>query len=132
MQPENLTGKVVIATLKSWRFVSGISAFAALMATAVFMTTTSNHAIYAMSLFSALLSQYYCWRTWLDSHYFQLLNLHTEKNAEFDQALLLIFNKTPRPRTQHDRFQGAIKLLKRAVMSLTLQLELFLLFILVR
>ncbi len=31
MQPENLTNKVVITTLQSWRFVSGLSAFSVLV-----------------------------------------------------------------------------------------------------
>ncbi|MBC8953190.1 hypothetical protein [Xenorhabdus sp. PB62.4] len=132
MQPENLTNKVVIITLQSWRFISGLSAFSVLIATTIWITTASNHAIYAISLLFALSSQYYCWRIWLDCHYFQLLSLHPEKSAEFDQALLLIFNKTPRSRTQKDRFQGSISLLKRAVISLMLQLGVLLLFILMR
>ncbi|MBD2796698.1 hypothetical protein ID856_09155 [Xenorhabdus sp. 18] len=132
MQPENLTSKIVIATLKSWRFISGISALTGLMATAIFITTSTNHIIYVMLLFSALLSQYYCWRTWLDCHYFHILNLYPEKSADFDQALLLIFNQSPRSQTINERFKGAIRLLKRAVLSLILQLGLFVLFILIR
>ncbi|MDC9589940.1 hypothetical protein PSI23_11665 [Xenorhabdus sp. XENO-10] len=132
MQPETLTAKIVIATLQSWRFISGLSAFATLIATAILVASSNNIAIYAMSIFFSLLSQYYCWRIWLDCHYFQILNSHPERNAELDQTLLLIFNKPPRPRTQNDRFKGSIKLLKRAMISLILQLGLFLLFIVVR
>ncbi|OTA16300.1 hypothetical protein Xvie_02070 [Xenorhabdus vietnamensis] len=129
---ETLTAKVVIATLQSWRFISGLSVFATLIATAILVVKSNNTAIYAMLVFFSLLSQYYCWRIWLDCHYLQILNSHPERNTEFDQALLLIFNKLPQSRTQNDRFKGSIRLLKRAVISLILQLGLFLLFIVVR
>ncbi|MDX7987394.1 hypothetical protein FE392_08625 [Xenorhabdus sp. 12] len=132
MQSENMTGKVVIATLRSWCFISGLSAFAALIATMIFIIMPNHQSHYAISLFLALCCQYYCWRVWLDCHYFQILNVYPEKNAEFDQALLLIFNKTPQSKRLHDRFQGALKLLKRAAVSLFLQFGLLFLFILVR
>ncbi|CDL81351.1 hypothetical protein [Xenorhabdus szentirmaii] len=122
MQSENFTQKVVIVTLKSWRFVSGLSLFMAIMTTVLFITTQNGLVIYIISLVFALFSQYYCWRVWLDCHYFQLLDLYPEKETEFDQALFLIFNKKPRIRTPNDRFQGAIKLLKRAVICFLLQL----------
>ncbi|PHM38679.1 hypothetical protein Xmau_03389 [Xenorhabdus mauleonii] len=132
MQSENMTGKVVIATLKSWCFISGLSVFAAFIATIIFITTSGHQIHYAMSLLLALCCQYYCWRIWLDCRYFQILNLYPEKSAEFDQALLLIFNKTPQPKTLNDRIQGALRLLKRAAIGLFLQLGLVFLFILVR
>ncbi|MEQ1974706.1 hypothetical protein [Xenorhabdus sp. SGI240] len=132
MQPENLTSKIVIATLKSWRFISGISALTALIATAIFITNPNNHIIYCILLFLALLSQYYCWRTWLDYHYFHILNLYPEKHADFDQTLLLIFNKSPRSQTMNERIKGVIMLLKKAILFLILQLGLFVLFILMK
>ncbi|MDC9622335.1 hypothetical protein PSI22_12000 [Xenorhabdus sp. XENO-7] len=135
MQPEDLISKVIIATLKSWRFISALSAFSILIATAmliaVFNTTALNNiALYAVLLFTTLYCQYYCWRIWLDCHYFQILNSSPEKSAEFDQTLLLIFNKLPQSRTQNDRFNGAIKLLKKATIGLILQWILFFLFLL--
>ncbi|WP_099118838.1 hypothetical protein [Xenorhabdus ishibashii] len=132
MQPEDLTSKIVIVTLKSWRFISGISALTVLIATAIFITNSNNHIIYFILLFAALLNQYYCWRTWLDYHYFHIISLYPEKHADFDQALLLIFNKSPRSQTMNERFKGAIKLLKQAILFLILQLGLFVLFILIK
>ncbi|AOM39849.1 hypothetical protein [Xenorhabdus hominickii] len=127
---EYLTSQVMIVTLKSWRFISALSVLSILIATVILMANLNNITLYAVLLFTALFCQYYCWRLWLDCHYFQILNLYPEKSAEFDQALSLIFNKSPKSQTMNTRFYGAVRLLKRATVSLILQWGVFFLFLL--
>ncbi len=109
-----ITQRVVHAHLASWRFFSALALPPLLLA---FLLLGSFQSALLLALF--LLTQYYCWRLWLDERLFPLLNSEGDL-AAFDAGMARLWSAKPGPaRSMEQRWRGARRILHRAMSALT-------------
>lgn len=117
-----IAGKVLIATLNSWRYFAALSAFAMLFALLMLFFADYSVAMLAVSLMLGLACHYYCWRLWMDSHLFNILYRFPEKTEIFDTAINMCWGKKgENNRSLDSRWTGARQLLRRAGLSVLVQ-----------
>lgn len=108
-----MTQRIVQIHLASWRFFSLLTLPPLVLA---FLLFGSWQSVLLLSLF--LLTQYYCWRLWLDERLFQLLNSDDDL-AAFDAGMAHLWPQKPGPvRSMAERWRGARRLFHRTMYAL--------------
>lgn len=108
-----MTQRVIHIHLGSWRFFSTMALPPLLLALLLIGSYQS-----AVLLMLFLLTQYYCWRLWLDERLFQLLNSE-EDLAAFDAGMARLWAVKPgATRSLEDRWLGARRILYRSLSAL--------------
>ncbi|MCW1874480.1 hypothetical protein OMR58_08460 [Erwinia sp. INIA-01] len=108
-----MTQRVIHIHLASWRFFSALALPPLLLALLLFGSYQS-----ALLLLLFLLTQYYCWRLWLDERLFQLVNSEDDL-AAFDAGMARLWAVKPgATRSLEDRWLGARRILHRAICAL--------------
>ena len=88
-----VAGKVLIATLNSWRHLAGLSLFGMLFSLMLFLFGDSVTLLFLLSLSFGILCQYFCWRLWLDCRLFGILYQSPTESHSFDTAINMLWNK---------------------------------------
>lgn len=110
-----LANDIVRIHLSGWRYIMALT-----LPPLVLLYYFSN--IYTIVIIGLLflMTHYYCWRLWLDTQLFSLLNRENSM-AEFDEVMTVLWPKTYRAgRTLPQRWLGARRLFRHAVCSLIL------------
>ncbi|MGE4799924.1 hypothetical protein AB8989_05945 [Yersinia hibernica] len=108
-----VAGQVLTIHLASWRYLAALT-----LPPIVFALWGADSLVAGLLLLLAGVTHYYCWRLWLDERLFALLYTHEVQAVDFEAALAQLWgNKTPTGHTLHSRWQGAAKLLRRAMIS---------------
>ncbi|MFG1172923.1 hypothetical protein AAFN90_04890 [Erwiniaceae bacterium CAU 1747] len=109
-----MTQRIVQIHLASWRFFSPLALPPLALA---FILPGSSQSALLLLLF--LLTQYYCWRLWLDERLFELLNSEDDL-AAFDAGMARLWSAKPGPlRSLEQRWRGARRIFHRAICVLT-------------
>lgn len=118
MLKQHSAGAVLLTTLNSWRYISALSllAFLTLLLLVLFHLAQPVRLVVGITLL--LLTQFFCWRIWLDVKLFAKLYQPDTNEAAFDKALQTLWNKNSEPRSIESRWAGAKKQLGYAVFSL--------------
>ncbi|MBK5142846.1 hypothetical protein I2494_03790 [Budviciaceae bacterium BWR-B9] len=110
-----IAGRVLVATLNSWRYFAALSAFAMLFTLLMLFFADYSVVMLAISLVLGLTCHYYCWRLWMDVHLFRILYHFPEKTEIFDTAINKCWGKKgDNYRSLDSRWAGARQLLHRA------------------
>lgn len=117
-----IAGKVLIATLNSWRYLSALSVLGMLFAFGLFLANIGWVSVLSLSLLLAIVCQYFCWRLWLDCRLFQILYQFPDQSEVFDTAINMLWDKnSDNSRSLISRWTGARKLLRSAGVALLIQ-----------
>ncbi|WP_144413110.1 hypothetical protein [Pragia fontium] len=113
VMPEHpVAGKVLIATLGSWRYFSALSGMAMLFVLVMLLSNSYSLVVLAVAVVLGLVCQYYCWRLWLDCHLFQIFYQYPEKSDVFDTAINMCWGREgENNRSLASRWSGARRLL---------------------
>ncbi|MCD1126882.1 hypothetical protein LPW36_12920 [Jinshanibacter sp. LJY008] len=110
-----MAGKVLIATLNSWRYFAALSAFAMLFTLLMLFFADYSAVMLAISLMLGLACHYYCWRLWMDTHLFNIFYRFSGETEVFDTAINVCWGKKgENNRSLDSRWSGARQLLYRA------------------
>lgn len=113
MSDIRMTHRVLQIHLASWRGFALLSLPPLALA---FLLLGSYQSALLLVLF--LLTQYYCWRLWLDERLFTLLNTEHDL-APFDAAMARLWSAKPGPvRSFEARWHGVRRIFRRAVGAL--------------
>ncbi|WP_159566495.1 hypothetical protein [Budvicia diplopodorum] len=121
-----VAGKVLIATLNSWRYLSALSVLGMLFALSLLIDSHCWVLLLSLSLFVAMVCQYFYWRLWLDCRLFQIFYQFLEQNDDFDAAINMLWNKNgdnihDNNRSLISRWAGARRLLHLGGVALLIQ-----------
>ncbi|CNH37889.1 hypothetical protein [Yersinia pekkanenii] len=113
MLNHSVAGRVLTIHLASWRYLAVLT-----LPPIMFALWGAGSAVAALLLLLAGVTHYYCWRLWLDEQLFTLLYTHESQTDHFDTALQHLWGGKPiSGRSLYSRWQGARKLLHRAIFS---------------
>lgn len=113
MPDNDMNNEIVQIHLASWRYLALLT----LPPLGVAFTLSSSFAA-ALLLLLFFTTHYYCWRLSLDERLFSLLK-DEESLVNFDKGMAFLWSKkSDAPRSLISRWQGASRLLFRAIGSL--------------
>ncbi|MFA3778432.1 hypothetical protein [Yersinia sp. 1652 StPb PI] len=108
-----IAGQVLTIHLASWRYLAALT-----VPPIVFALWGADSPVATLLLMLAGITHYYCWRLWLDERLFALLYANSAQTEDFDAALQHVWRSKPiSGRSLDSRWQGARKLLQRAMFS---------------
>lgn len=117
-----IAGKILIATLNSWRYLSGLCLLGMLFSFGLLMVNTGRIPVLSLSLLLAIMCHYFCWRLWLDCRLFQIFYQFSERSEVFDTAINTLWdNNSDNNRSLISRWIGARNLLRFAGVTLSIQ-----------
>jgi hypothetical protein len=113
MLRQEIAGQTLLISLSSWRYILTVSLIAYLFCAVLLLCRASVWGC-AVSLAAGLVTLYYCWRLWMDYHFFQLLYRDKADIAAFDQAIDALWSKNSAVRSLAARWTATSKLIVRA------------------
>lgn len=113
--PDKMTNQIMHIHLSSWRYLSLLTLPPLMVAFTLLYTP-----LCAMLLSLFFVSHYFCWRLWLDERLFTLLKDESDL-AIFDEGMSKLWPvETSEIRPLAKRWEGARKLLHRAMFTVAL------------